>query len=200
MNVIYLYGQVKCLPIRNKPQEITDNLDITQGKLVIGLQIEAIEKEAKFIVSMYNTILGGSPNSKLFQNVRERESLAYTARSSYVRQKNNIFIKCGIEIENYKKAVDIIKEQLEEMKTGKFSDEDLENSRRYILTGIKMLEDEQDTFITYAIGQELSGGEVNVEKYIEKISEVTKEQIVEIAKKIEIDTIYFLTSKEEQCK
>ncbi len=58
---------------------------------------------------MYSTILGGSAMSKLFQNVREKESLAYSIGSLYLKQKNNIIIKAGIEIENYEKAVNLIK-------------------------------------------------------------------------------------------
>ena len=70
----------------------------------------------------------------MFQNVREKASLAYTARSNYVRQKNNIYIRCGIEIENYEKALKIIKEQLEDMKNGKFTEEDLANSKKYMIS------------------------------------------------------------------
>ena len=76
---------------------------------------------------MYNAILGGSATSKMFQVVREKYSLAYTASSSYIRHKNSIFIRCGIEIDNYRKAVDLIREQVEDMKNGNFTDEDIEN-------------------------------------------------------------------------
>lgn len=78
-------------------------MDITQGKLVMGLDVENINEEDKFKVAIYNVILGESATSKLFQNVREKASLAYTARSNYVRQKSNIYIRCGIEIGNYEK-------------------------------------------------------------------------------------------------
>jgi predicted Zn-dependent peptidase len=67
-------------------------MDIGQGKLVIGIDVNLNEKDSKFPISIYNVILGESATSKLFQNVREKESLAYTIRSNYVRQKNNIYI------------------------------------------------------------------------------------------------------------
>lgn len=135
---------------------------------------------------------GGTANSKLFQNVREKESLAYTASSSYIKAKNNIFIKCGIEITNYEKAVNIIKEQLEDMKNGKFENQDIEDAKRSIIATVKTITEEQDTEITYYFGQEISNIKYTLEEYVEQINKVTKEQIQELAKKIKINTIYFL--------
>ena len=135
---------------------------------------------------------GGTANSKLFQNVREKASLAYTASSSYVKVKNNIFIKCGIEIENYEKALDIIKQQLEDMKNGNFEQVDIEDAKRTIISNVKTISEEQDTEITYYFGQEISNIKYTLEEYAEQIEKVTKEQIQELAKKININTIYFL--------
>ena len=101
---------------------IIQNMQVNQGKLVIGLDIDNITEEEKYIASIYNILLGGSSNSKLFQNVREKASLAYTCGSSYLRQKNNIIIRAGIEIENYEKALNLIKQQIEDMETTNFTD------------------------------------------------------------------------------
>lgn len=169
-------------------------MDIVQGKLIIGLDINNYETEAKFAATIYNSILGESPTSKLFQNVREKESLAYSARSNYVRQKNNIYIRCGIEPENYEKTLKIIKEQIEDMKQGLFKEEDLNNAKKSIISEIKGIEDEQNLEITYYIYQELSENQIKFEEYIEKINDVTKEQVIEIANKIKINTIYFLSN------
>lgn len=141
---------------------------------------------------IYNSILGGSANSKLFQNVREKASLAYTASSSYYRLKNNIFINCGIEIENYEKALEIIKKQIEDMKNGDFTDEEIENAKKGIIAAIKTIDDEQDTEITYFFGQELSNVKNSLEEYIKKIQSVNRESILNIANKVSINTIYFL--------
>jgi len=173
-------------------REISEQKDITQGKLVIGLDIMQNEKDSKYAICLYNVILGESATSKLFQNVREKASLAYTARSNYIRQKNNIYIRCGIEIENYEKALKIIKEQLEDMRNGNFTDEEIENAKKYMISGIKTVKDEQDSEITYYLGQELSGTFKSFDEYSEKIEQVTREQIQEIANKIQINTIYFL--------
>lgn len=171
---------------------IEDKLDVTQGKLVIGTDVDLNEEDAKYKIALYNVILGESATSKLFQNVREKESLAYTARSNYVRQKGNIYIRCGIEIENYEKAVKVIKEQLEDMKNGKFTDEDIENAKRYILAGLKTTREEQDSELSYYYGQEISGEFTSFEEYEKKIKKVTREDVAKVANSVKINTIYFL--------
>lgn len=173
-------------------KEVEDKMDVAQGKLVIGLDVELTDYNSKFPVSLYNVILGESATSKLFQNVREKASLAYSARSNYVRQKNNIYIRCGIEIENYDKALEIIKEQLEDMKNGEFTEEDLVNSKKYMISGIQAAQDEQDSEITYYIGQELSGMLTTFEEYETKINKVKLEDVKNAGSKVKINTIYFL--------
>lgn len=178
---------------RKKETEIkTEHMDIAQGKLILGLDILNEEDNDKYIALMYNAILGGTPNSKLFQNVREKNSLAYTASSSYIRQKANIFIKCGIEIENFEKAVNIIKEQLEDIKKGDFTEENIEDAKTNIISTIKFIPDEQDTELMYYFSQELSGYQMNYDEYIEKVKQISRDDIIQLAKKVQINTIYFL--------
>ena len=177
---------------QKEEQTITETMDVIQGKLVIGLNVNIENEEEKYTTLMYNSILGGSANSKLFQNVREKAHLAYVASSSYYRFKSIIFISSGIEVSNYEKALELIKQQVEEMKAGKFTDEDIENSKKGIISAIKTIDDEQDTGITYYFGQELSKSNVSEEEYIKKIENITKENIVDIANKVQINTIYFL--------
>ena len=171
---------------------ITESMEVTQGKLVIGLNVNIDNDEEKYWTLMYNSILGGSANSKLFQNVREKAHLAYVASSTYYRFKSIIFINSGIEIANYDKALELIRNQIDEMKQGKFTKEEIENSKKGVIAAIKTIEDEQDTGITYYFGQELSNSNISEEEYIEKIENISKEDIVNIANKVEINTIYFL--------
>ena len=178
--------------ISNEIKTIEEKMDISQGKLVIGLDIEEDTKESKYIATVYNAILGGTPTSKLFQNVREKASLAYTASSSYLKHKNNIFIRCGIEIQNYEKAVEIIKQQLEEIRNGNFTDDEINSAKTNIIATIKSIPDEQDTEITYYFGQELSEIKMNFEEYENNVNLVTKQNIIDFANKIKINTIYFL--------
>lgn len=171
---------------------ITESMEVTQGKLVVGLDILSEKENLSYITMVYNTILGVGANSKLFQNVREKASLAYTCGSNYIKRKQIIMVRAGIEIENYEKALAIIKEQLEDMKNGEFTEEDIENAKNLIFATINNIEEEQDTEISYYFGQELAKANVTIEEYKQKIEQVTKEQIIEVAKQIKPNTIYFL--------
>lgn len=181
-----------CLKKAEEEKVITESMDVAQGKLVLGLDLAIEKEELRYHVMLYNSILGGSANSKLFQNVREKAHMAYVASSSYVRYKNNIFINCGIEIENYEKALKLIKEQIDAMKKGDFTQEEIENAKKGIISGIQAIEDEQDTQVVYYYGQELSEFQMSIEQYKEKVMQVSKEDILAIADKVTIDTIYFL--------
>lgn len=192
-NYILNNEYTECKQKVDKPQEKQENIDISQGKLVIGLDIFSKQENLQCIAIVYNAILGDGANSMLFQNVREKASLAYSAKSKYVKQKGNIFIRCGIEIQNYQKAIDIIKEQLENIKKGNFTDEDIENAKCYLISGIKMIEEEQDSEVVFYIGGEISKTYTSLEEYIKKINSVKKEDIIEFANKTELNTIYFLT-------
>lgn len=171
---------------------IEESMDVSQGKLVLGLDIIAQGTNLSYSAMVYNTILGSGANSKLFQNVREKASLAYTCGSSYIKRKNIILIRAGIEIENYKKALEIIEKQLEDMKNGEFSDEDIKNAKRLIISTIDNIEEEQDTEISYYFGQELAGTAKSIEEYRQKIEFVSREDILNIANNIKLNTIYFL--------
>ena len=172
--------------------EISEKMDVTQGKLVIGLDILSNMENLQIVSLVYNAILGDGANSMMFQNVREKASLAYSARSTFVKQKLNIFIRCGIQIENYEKAVALIKVQLENLKNGNFDEEDVQNAKTYLISSLKNVAEEQDTEVIYYIGQEVSKTNMSLEEYISKVDSVTKNQIVELANSIQINTIYFL--------
>ena len=175
-----------------EPKIIEEKMDVTQGKLVIGTDVNLDEEDSKYKISLYNVILGEGATSKLFQNVRERESLAYTTRSNYIKQKDNIYIRCGIEIQNYEKAIEVIKEQLDAMKNGDFTEADIENAKKYVASGLRTTQEEQDSELTYYFGQELSDKFITFEQYEEKINKVTKEDIQKVAQNVKINTIYFL--------
>lgn len=169
---------------------VRENMQISQGKLNIGLDVLSDNKSA---VSVYNAILGGGANSKLFQNVREKASLAYSAGSIYIKPKSKIIIKTGIEHKNYEKALQIIKEQIDDMKNGKFSDEDIQHAKELIIASFKAMQDEQDSEISFYFGREIQKESKDIDKQIKEVSEVTKQNIVDVANKIKINTIFFLT-------
>ena len=179
--------------IIENPEEIKEELDVTQGKLVIGLDILPNRfDDFRYITIVYNAIFGNGVSSKLFQIVREKESLAYTTKSEYVVQKNNIFIRCGIECDKYQKTLDLIKKLLDDMKKGDFTDEEITKAKDYIFAGADSISEEQDSQILFLFGQELSKRSITIDEYKEKIKNVTRDEIIEIANKIQINTIYFL--------
>ena len=166
-----------------------EKLDVTQGKLIIGLNAPS---ENKYAVTMYNTILGGGANSKLFQNVREKESLAYYASSRYIRRKNAIIIRTGIELANYDKAVKVIKEQLEEMKKGNISDYELSSAKTLILASLKLIPESQEDIMAFDFDQDVFNENLTFEQYYKKIENVTLNEIIDVANQVKINTIYYL--------
>ena len=168
---------------------VKEKLDVTQGKLIIGLNAPS---ENKYAVTMYNTILGGGANSKLFQNVREKESLAYYASSRYIRRKNAIIIRTGIELANYDKAVKVIKEQLEEMKKGNISDYELASAKTLILASLKLIPESQEDIIAFDFDQDVFNENLTFEQYYKKIENITLKEIIDVANQVKINTIYYL--------
>ena len=168
---------------------VKEKLDVTQGKLIIGLNAPS---ENKYAVTMYNTILGGGANSKLFQNVREKESLAYYASSRYIRRKNAIIIRTGIELANYDKAVKVIKEQLEEMKKGNISDYELSSAKTLILASLKLIPESQEDIMAFDFDQDVFNENLTFEQYYKKIENITLKEIIDVANQVRINTIYYL--------
>ena len=168
---------------------VKEKLDVTQGKLIIGLNAPS---ENKYAVTMYNTILGGGANSKLFQNVREKESLAYYASSRYIRRKNAIIIRTGIELANYDKAVKVIKEQLEEMKKGNISDYELSSAKTLILASLKLIPESQEDIMAFDFDQDVFNENLTFEQYYKKIENITLNEIIDVANQVKINTIYYL--------
>ena len=203
---LYEYGYIEDLKNINENnlyeyyEEFLNNckIDIFVSGNINEKEIEDTIKSNKNINKLlprnpeYNAILGGGANSKLFQNVREKASLAYTAGSRYIKSKNNIFIRCGIEIKNYEKTIEIIKEQLEDMKKGEFSEDDIKNAKELLIASFISIQDEQPREISYYMSQQLSKDTSDIETACKKIESVNKEQIIEAAENIMINTIFFL--------
>jgi predicted Zn-dependent peptidase len=176
---------------------IIDRMEIGQGKLNIGCRTHlTLEDEDYEKLLVYNGVLGGFPHSKLFVNVREKASLAYYAVSRLESHKGILMLMSGIEIQNFDKAVEIMKEQLNLMKKGDISDKELSQTKAMLINQLNETLDNARTMIDFSYNSRLSGRSTSLEEMIAKINAVTIEDITGIAKKIEIDTIYFLRDKE----
>lgn len=171
----------------------TKSLDVTQGKIVIGYRVCDIDlKEDLAKATLLSTILGGTPSSKLFQNVREKASLAYTIRSSYFKHKGILMISAGIEIDKYDEAFSLILKQVEAIKDGDVTEDELADAKSYLINNYKSFYDDQSTLINFDMGQTLLENDDSIEELIKKISAVKISDIVEIANKLKCDTTYFL--------
>ena len=175
--------------ISEKENIVKEQMDVTQGKLVIGLNTPNIENEK---IALYNTILGRGANSKLFLNVREKEGLAYSAGSTYLKRNNAIIISTGIEVSKYNKAIEVIKNQLKDMEDGNITEKEMKDAKQFINAGLNLINESSENMIEYRFDKDLYNEEIDIEKYRKEIEEIKKEDIVKVAKQIKIDTIYFL--------
>lgn len=177
---------------------VREEMDVNQGKLALGFRtnIPYEDKLYEPLLIMSN-ILGGGPNSKLFINVREKESLAYYIYSRVLKYKSLLIISSGIEFANYQKTLDIIKEQVEDMKLGKFSETEIKQAKKSLITSIKSVKDNNFSLTDYYLSNILANDNRSIDEIIERLKNVSKDEIVEAAKKLSLDTIYFLTKREK---
>ncbi len=180
----------------SKVREITEQMNVNQAKLSIGFRTNtAPNSENYYKLMLYNSILGGGIHSKLFQNVREKNGMAYYVFSRLEKFKGLMVISGGIEISNKEKAYEVIMKQLEDMKNGNISDYEFESSVKSIETGITSLKDSQLQVVDFNLSQIIAGTKDSPDDIIGKVKKVTRQDVMEIAKNIEMDTVYFLTSK-----
>lgn len=175
----------------DEEKRIIEKMDVAQGNIVIGLVNENIEADDIYL-SLANAILGVGANSKLFQNVREKASLAYYAGSSFVQQKNLILVRAGIEIKNYEKAVKLIREQIELVKQGDFTDEEIASAKKMLIAPLLGIEDEQGLEAAYEFRNELFNVKMTKEDKIKKIQDAKKEDILKAFEETQVKMIYFL--------
>lgn len=178
-----------------EPRFITERLDVTQGKLGMGFSCGSDDAAA---LLLGNTLFGGSSNSKLFLNVREKLSLCYYASSLFHRQKGLITVSSGIEFENYQKACGEILTQLEAVQTGKLEAWELEAARSTLLNAYASMGDSQGKLENFFLGQAATGRNETPEMLAEQIRAVAPERIFEAMSTVKLDTVYFLQGKEAE--
>ena len=146
-------------------------------------------------MTLYNTILGASSNSKLFQNVREKASLAYTTRSTYLKHKGVLFVTAGIELDKYEKALELIKIQVDDMRSGNFTDEDIKDAKVFLKNLFNSIKDDQITLVELSIGNFILGLDATIDEMVTSFEKVTREDIVEVANKVRLVTNYYLCAE-----
>lgn len=180
-----------------QPREIIEEQDIQQGKLHIGYRTNVTyEDDDYFALQLFNGVFGGFSHSKLFINVREKASLAYYAASRVESHKGLLIVMAGIESNKFDAATKIIFDQMEAMKAGDFSEADLEQTKAVFKNQLLETMDVPRGKIELEYHNVLSKKPRPINEWLELIDQVKKEDIVRVANKVQLDTVYFLKGKE----
>ncbi len=194
---VFEYSSEVC-PAKSVPEEIVEHKNIVQCKLVLGLKTKNKDEKINYpAMKVMNALLGGTPQSKLFVNVREKLSLCYYCSSRYLKQKRIMLIESGVEEKNVQKAKEQILEQLKDVKLGNFSDADLENTKLFITQGLGKIGDSLSAIGSWYLSQSIEKDIISPEEHIEEISKVTREEVIAAANQIALDTVYILSGKGE---
>ena len=168
-----------------------------QSKLVMGARLVGLTKyERDYPLTLYNIILGSGPDSKLFREVREKNSLCYTINSVPNKLDSVLVIRAGIDKKNIKKTVSLVEDQMNMMKKGKFQEKDINIAKEYFQTAMDSLLESQLSIIESYYMMDLVGLD-SIEERTKKMNEVTFNDIVKVAKKVKMDTVYCLEGVKE---
>lgn len=172
--------------------EVIEDDNTKQSKLAIACTLEDMTKrERDYVLNLYNLILGGTADSKFFKNIREKFSLCYYVSSKSFKQDNILLITSGISKENFSKIKILIDKEMQDMRDGKITDNDISKAKKYYISSLDEIDDSPNQIIAsyYAIDK-LKVDDVEERK--KKIMDVSKDEIVKLANKVYIDTIYLL--------
>lgn len=180
------------------PRRTEEVLDVTQGKLSMGLRTGGIDVwSGEFpALLLCNALFGGTTTSKLFLNVRERLSLCYYASSQLEKYKGVMLVSSGVEFGKVEQAEAEILAQLEQCRQGSFEDWELESARRSVVSGYRSILDSQGRLEDFWLGQAAAGIDEGPEGLCARLEQVTREQAAAAAQKLSLDTVYFLKGKE----
>ena len=174
-------------------EESVENQEINQSVLCIGLRAENATKEDGYALTLYNAILGGTPASKLFQNVREKESLAYFAKSVYNKLKQVIYMYSGVDPVNNEKAKAVMLQQLELIKNGEVSEEEFYAAKHSLISAYRELRDSKVAISRNLLNNEVYFGyDVDLDEMIEKLQELKLDDVIAVANKIKATNVFLL--------
>lgn len=180
-------------------KEYEETLPVNQGKLVMGFRTSVAEPDRDvFAMVLTNALFGGTPHSRLFLNVREKLSLCYYCAASYDRRKGVIFVDSGIEFQNKQSVVDEVQKQLECIKNNEFEDSELSAAIKSTANNLRSIADLQGGLESWYTEQIFDGKTLSPVKAAEMIEKVKREDVVNCASRITLDTIYMLKGEEKQ--
>ncbi|MGM0867603.1 MAG: EF-P 5-aminopentanol modification-associated protein YfmF [Bacillota bacterium] len=182
----------------NGVKVIQDKMDVKQGKLLLGYRTFSTIKDVDYEATrVANAIFGRFPSSKLFMNVREKESLAYFVHSQIESNKGLLLILAGIDFDNFNRTVEIIRKQEYAMKEGDFTEADVEQGKAMLINLLLEAHDSPLGIMDISIQAVDSGLSNNINDLIKRISMVSKKDVVRSVNRWVLDTIYFLDRKEQ---
>ena len=183
---------IRTKKVRLLPKTIKEKQKINQSKLVLGYKIDKMtDFELRYVLNVYSYILGGGPDSKLFKTVREKNSLCYNVSSTGQALTSTLMISAGINKSDFKKALSLIKKEVSNMKKGKFENDDIIKAKITYINSLKELEDSQQSLISLYAGIEYLNSD-DLDRRFKRINKVTKQDVIKLASKIHLDTIYLL--------
>ncbi len=186
------------VPTAQAPRRVEERLDVAQGKLTMGFRtggVTAASEDYPALV-LCNALYGGTTTSKLFLNVREKLSLCYYAGSSLHRYKGLMVVSSGVEFANVKKAEDEIMAQLEACRRGEFEPWEVDGARRYTVSSLLTALDSQSRQEDWWLGQAVAGLSEGPDQLAQRVDAVSVEQAVDAARRLSLDTVYFLKGME----
>lgn len=179
--------------LEEQPRYFTEELDVTQGKLAIGWRLgDSMEEPDVAAIRVFNAVYGGSVTSKLFENVREKLSLCYFANSMTDEHKGIMVVSSGIEFDKYDEAKDEIFRQLEAVKSGALTEEELVYAKRCTASLLRTVADSPSSLEGFYLSQTVGGLDYGPEELAALCEDVTKEEVVEVARNLSCDAVYFL--------
>ena len=178
-------------------KRVCETQDVKQGKLCMGFRTgKTIEDGGYHIAQLFNEVYGGSPTSKLFVNVREKKSLCYTCRSMITQKSGLMYVMAGIEASNKQVAEDAILEQLDKIRRGEITPEELSSAKKSLKNGYMNIYDSPSAMELWTLNRELSDNFDVPLGEAQRVDATTVEQITEYARGITLDTVYFLKGED----
>lgn len=176
----------------NEEKQIIEIGDYNQSNLAISFRLDKLtDFESEYVLQVFNFIFGGGSESKLFQEVREKNSLCYSIGANSMLLDRLVIVTAGIDANSFDKTVELIRQCLEEMKTGNFDTDDIKKAKTVYINGCREMLDSPISILNNFISKEYLNVDL-IEEKMKKIKKVTKEMVIELGKKIHIDTIYLL--------
>ncbi len=172
--------------------ETYETQQTTQSVITFGMRIRNSTTDDFFALNVYNAILGSTPSSKLFQNFREKESLAYTVRSRYYRFKSIIIIYAGIQKKNYEKAKEVVEKQIKDMEDGNITDIEFNAAKDSLVSDLVEWNDSKMSLAKMLFVNAFTNTNYTLNEMIEKIQKVSLQDVINVAKKITLEEIYLL--------